>query len=132
MSAAVPGFTVRESKFGPQQTADRLAGAIARHGLTLLARIDHAAAAANAGMTLRPTEVFIFGNPKGGTPLMKQAQTIGIDLPLKALVWQDEAGKTWCGYNAPEWLAARHGVDSKPALDAMAVILAQLVQEAIG
>ncbi len=73
--------------------------------MTILARIDHAAAAAKVGMTLRPTEVLIFGDPLAGTPLMQAAQTLGIDLPLKALVWQDDAGKTWVAYNDPTWLA---------------------------
>ena len=81
--------------------------------MTILARIDHAAAAANVGMALRPTEVLIFGNPLAGTPLMQAAQTIGIDLPLKALVWQDDAGKTWLAYNDPTWLARRHGADRR-------------------
>ena len=108
-----------------------MAAAIARHGLSLLARIDHAGAAANVGMTLRPTEVLIFGNPRGGTPLMQKAQTIGIDLPLKALVWQDEAGKTWLGYNEPEWFAARHGVESRSALEAMTAVLVQLAEAAV-
>ena len=78
--------------------------------MSSMARIDHAAGAAKAGMKLRPTEVLIFGNPKSGTPLMQAAQTLGIDLPLRALVWQDEAEKTWVAYNDPEWLAERHGV----------------------
>jgi len=88
---------------------ERLAASVAAHGMTVFARIDHEAGAAEAGMSLRPTEVLIFGNPKGGTPLMQAAQTMGIDLPLKALVYQDEAGKTWIAYNDPRWLAARHG-----------------------
>ena len=94
----------------PREAMDRLAESVVRRGMTVFARIDHAAAAQEAGMTLAPTEVLIFGNPKGGTPLMQAAQTLGIDLPLKALVWQDAAGKTWVGYNDPGWLARRHGV----------------------
>src|SRR5579862_9816272 len=104
------GLVVIQSRHGPAETADRLAAAIAEHGMTVMARIDHAGAAAKVGMQLRATELLIFGNPRGGTPLMQAAQTIGIDLPLKALVWQDEEGRTWVGYNDPRWLAARHGV----------------------
>ena len=88
----------------------KLIGAVTAKGLAILAHIDHAGAAAEAGMELRPTDLLIFGNPKGGTPLMQANQTMGIDLPLKALVWQDQDGKTWLGYNDPAWLcaSARH------------------------
>ena len=78
-------------------------------GLHIFARIDHAAGAQKIGKTLRPTELLIFGNPQGGTPLMECAQTAGIDLPLKALAWQDASGQVWLGYNDPQFLAARHG-----------------------
>src|SRR5205085_3348222 len=102
------GLTIRPSSYGPKETMDRLAASVVDKGMAILARIDHAAAAAKAGLELRPTEVLIFGNPRAGTPLMQAAQTIGIDLPLKALVWQGESGKTWLGYNDPKWLASRH------------------------
>lgn len=105
------GLITIESKFEPKATAERLAGEIKAHGMTVFARIDHAALAAEAGLTLRPTEVILFGNPRGGTPLMQAGQTVGIDLPLKALVWQDAAGKTQLSYNAPDWLAKRHGLE---------------------
>ena len=101
-------MTICASGYGPKETADRLAAAMKECGITILARIDHAAAAAEVGMMLRPTEVLIFGNPRAGTPLMQAVQTIGIDLPLKALVWQDEGGRTWLAYNDPKWLAERH------------------------
>src|SRR4051794_2841291 len=93
------GLTTCMSSYGPRETMDRLAASVTAHGMTSMARIDHASGAAKAGMKLRPTEVLIFGNPKSGTPLMEAAQTLGIDLPLRALVWQDEAGKTWVAYN---------------------------------
>ena len=107
---AIDGLISLRSHVGPKQTADRLKAELQARGLTLFARIDHAAGAAGAGLALRPTELFVFGNAKGGTPLMQAAQTIGIDLPLKALVWQDEAGDCWFSYNDPAWLAERHGV----------------------
>ena len=107
---AIDGLISLRSHVGPKQTADRLKAELQARGLTLFARIDHAAGAAGAGLALRPTELFVFGNAKGGTPLMQAAQTIGIDLPLKALVWQDEAGDCWFSYNDPVWLAERHGV----------------------
>ncbi|MHB8884464.1 MAG: DUF302 domain-containing protein [Methylovirgula sp.] len=108
---AAVGLTNRESAFGPKETADRLEAEIKAKGLTVFARIDHAAGAAAVDLPLRPTELLIFGNAKGGTPLMQACQTIGIDLPLKALVWQDADGKTWLSYNDPAWLAQRHEID---------------------
>ena len=82
----------------------------------MFARIDHAAGAAEVGLTLRPTELIIFGNARGGTPLMQASQTTGIDLPLKVLVWEDTAGKTWLSYNEPSWIARRHGVANADAI----------------
>jgi len=102
------GLTSVESRFGPKEPMDRLEAEIKARGMNVFARIDHAALAAEAGLTLRPTEVVLFGNPRGGTPLMQASQTIGIDLPLKALVWQDTTGTTWLSYNEPEWMARRH------------------------
>jgi uncharacterized protein (DUF302 family) len=106
------GFATRPSGFEPKETMDRLAAAVAKRGAAVFARIDHASAAAKVGMELRPTELLIFGDPRAGTPLMQAAQTIGIDLPLKALVWRDAEGRTWLGYNDPAWLAERHGVSA--------------------
>ena len=129
---AAPGLTALQSALGPKQTADRLAAAIQARGLTVFARIDHAAGAADVGLTLRPTELLIFGNAKGGTPLMQAVQTIGIDLPLKALVWQDEADITWLGYNDPAWLAERHGIgpDHAAVAAGLAAALRAIAQEA--
>jgi len=125
------GLVVLSCPRTPKEAMDLLAASVVRHGMTVFARIDHAAAAKEAGMTLAPTEVLIFGNPKGGTPLMQAAQTLGIDLPLKALVWQDGAGKTWIGYNDPRWLARRHGVTGHDQqLDGMANALAAVAKEA--
>ena len=106
---AAQGLTTIRSSFGPQDTMDRLEAAVKAKGMTVFARIDHAAGAAEAGLPLRPTAVLIFGNAKAGTPLMQSVQTVGIDLPLKALIWQDTSGDTWLSYNDPAWLAQRHG-----------------------
>ena len=81
-------------------------------------------------MELRPADLLIFGNPKGGTPLMQACQTMGIDLPLKTLVWQDQDGKTWLGYNDPGWLSARHGVENDKVVAAMREMLAALAAQA--
>jgi uncharacterized protein (DUF302 family) len=110
---AVDGLTTIPSSFGPQDTMNRLEAAVRAKGMTVFARIDHAAGASAAGLSLRPTELLIFGNAKAGTPLMQSVQTIGIDLPLKALVWQDTSGNTWLSYNDPAWLAKRHGLSGE-------------------
>ena len=113
---AVPGLTTIKSSHAPNETMARLEAAVKAKGLAVFARIDHAAGASAAGLSLRPTEVLIFGNAKGGTPLMQAVQTIGIDLPLKALVWQDASGETWLSWNDPTWLAARHGLSGVQAV----------------
>jgi uncharacterized protein (DUF302 family) len=112
---AAQGLTTLRSSYGPKDTMNRLEAEVRAKGMTVFARIDHAAGARAAGLSLRPTEVLIFGNAKAGTPLMQSVQTVGIDLPLKALVWQDSSGDTWLSYNDPDWLAQRHGVSGETA-----------------
>jgi len=114
------------------EIADRLEAALAARGITLFARVDHAAGAAAAGLTLRPTILLVFGDAKVGTPLMQAEQTIGIDLPLKMLVWQDAAGSSWLTYTEPAELARRHGVDpaTQPTVAAMSKGLAALANAA--
>jgi uncharacterized protein (DUF302 family) len=107
---AADGLIVVQSSHGPAETMDRLVAEIKAKGLTVFARIDHAAGAHEVGLPLRPTELVIFGNAKGGTPLMQSNQEVGLDLPLKALVWQDATDGTWISYNDPAWLAKRHGL----------------------
>lgn len=110
---------------------DRLEAEIRASGLTIFARIDHAAGANDVGLILRPTEVIIFGNTRGGTPLMQSAQTVGIDLPLKAVVWEDASAKTWISYNEPGWIAQRHGVaDAQTVVNKMADLLGALSRKA--
>jgi uncharacterized protein (DUF302 family) len=108
---AAEGLITVRSTYSPKETMKRLETEVKAKGLTVFARIDHAAGAAEVGLSLRPTELLIFGNAKGGTPLMQSVQTIGIDLPLKILIWQDEARDTWLSYNDPSWLAKRHGAN---------------------
>lgn len=124
----IEGLTTVRSNDGPRETMDRIESAIRAKGMTVFARVDHAAGAREAGLTLRPTELLIFGNAKGGTPLMQAEQTIGIDLPLKVLVWEDAAGATWVSYNEPSWLAARHhlGAAVEPTIAAMSAMLANV------
>jgi uncharacterized protein (DUF302 family) len=111
-AAAADGLVAVKSPHSAQVTMDKLESVAKEKGLNIFARIDHAAGAAKIGKTLRPTAVLIFGNPQGGTPFMECGQSVGIDLPLKALVWQDEASQVWVGYNDPAWIAKRHGVES--------------------
>jgi uncharacterized protein (DUF302 family) len=101
-------------------------------GMTVFSHVDHAAAAEAAGLSLRPTELLIFGSASSGTPLMELVQTIGIDLPLKALVWQDAAGITWLSYTDPSWLAKRHGlvVNAAAPVGALTNALNQLARSA--
>ena len=122
---ATDGLTTLQSSFGPQETVRRLEAAVKAKGMTIFDRIDHAAGASAVGLSLRPTEVLIFGNAKAGTPLMQSVQTIGLGLPLKALVWQDVSRKTWLSYNDPAWLAKRHGLSGE-AEAAVGIITAAL------
>ncbi len=115
------GLTTVPSRHDVKVTIDRLEVAAKAKGMTIFARIDHAAGAISVGLTLRPTELLIFGNAKGGTPLMQLQQTIGIDLPLKALAWEDAAGKTWLSYNEPAWLASRHALGEQGGASAKAL-----------
>ena len=127
----VPGLTTIKSSHSPLETMSRLEAAVKAKGLTVFARIDHAGGASAAGLTLRPTELLIFGNANGGTPLMQAVQTIGIDLPLKALVWQDASGDTWLSWNDPAWLAARHSVSGTEAVTGkLGALLADLAKSA--
>jgi uncharacterized protein (DUF302 family) len=131
---AADGLIALKSSRGPKQTMDRLVAEVEAKGLTVFARINHAAGAEAAGLTLRPTELLIFGNAKGGTPLMQANQSIGIDLPLKALVWQDASGSIWLSYNDPAWLAQRHGLshEADAPVRAMTAMLGAVTRTATG
>jgi uncharacterized protein (DUF302 family) len=109
------GLITIPSAHSVKDTIDRVEAIAKSKGLTVFARVDHAAGANEVGMPLAPTLLLIFGNAKGGTPLMQAKQQAGIDLPLKVLAWQDRAGKTWLSYNDPHWIAQRHGLD--PSVD---------------
>ncbi len=126
------GLVTIASRHPVKETVDRAVATVQAKGMTVFARIDHAAGAKDAGMMLRPTELLIFGNAKAGTPLMKASQPIGIDLPLKLLAWEDESGKVWLSYNDPAWLAARHGLgaESTATTTAMREALAALAKHA--
>jgi uncharacterized protein (DUF302 family) len=131
---AADGLITIRSSYGPVETMNRLEAEVKGKGLTEFAHIDHAASATAVGLALNPTDLLIFGNAKGGTPLMQAVQTIGIDLPLKILVWQDAGGQTWLSYNDPHWLAKRHGIDgaAAAAVNGLAGALAGLARAAAG
>jgi uncharacterized protein (DUF302 family) len=125
------GLIAVKSPFAAKDTMDRFEEHAKQRGLNVFARIDHAAGAAKVGKTLRPTEVLIFGNPQGGTPLMECAQSVGIDLPLKALVWEDAQGQVWLGYNDPAFLAQRHGAAQCPAVGSLREALSGLAESTV-
>jgi uncharacterized protein (DUF302 family) len=126
------GLVTLASRYSVKQTLDRLETGLKAKSIAVFARIDHAAGAASVAMPLRPTELLIFGNPKSGTPLMQANQTIGIDLPLKVLVWQDDGGRVWLTYTDPHWIAQRHRLSSSTdaSVGALAAGLATLAQAA--
>jgi uncharacterized protein (DUF302 family) len=110
---------------------DRLEAELRAQKVNIFARIDHAAGAHEAGLELRPTEVIIFGNARGGTPLMQLNQTAGIDLPLKVLVWQDAEQNTWISHNEPSWIALRHGLtNADPIVGKLTALLHAVISKA--
>jgi len=129
--SAADGLIAVKSAYGPRETMDRLELLLKEKGMAIFARVDHAAAAAKVGKKLRPTEVLIFGNPQGGTPFMECSQTVGIDLPLRILVWEDESGQVWLGYNDLDYLASRHGVPQCAAAENLKRALAGFAQMAV-
>jgi uncharacterized protein (DUF302 family) len=128
------GLVTLTSCYPVPDTIDRLEDAVTAAGLQVFARVDHAAGAREVGLDLRPTELLLFGNARGGTPLMQDRQTAGIDLPLKVLAWADESGQTWLSYNDPAWIAERHGLGG-PSAAAVATLreaIAKLAHAAAG
>ena len=110
LASADNGLISIKSAHNVKKTADRLENTLKEKGMTVFIRIDHAKGAQKVGKKLRPTETIIFGNPNVGTPLMQCSQSVAIDLPQKALVWEDEKGRVWLSYNDPTYLARRHGI----------------------
>ena len=125
------GLIAVKSTYSPKETMDRMEKVLQAKGMTIFARIDHAAGAVKVGKQLRATEVLIFGNAQSGTPFMECSQTIGIDLPQKALVWEDGSGQVWLGYNEPTYVAGRHGASQCPVVGNLKQALAGFAQAAI-
>ena len=115
------GLITLPSKHSVSETIERLVAIAVEKNLQVFARVDHARNARDVGLELRPMELVIFGNPRAGTPLMQAVATMGIDLPVKALAWEDESGQAWLTYNDARWLGARHGLpaSSEPTLSAI-------------
>jgi uncharacterized protein (DUF302 family) len=128
----VDGVLSLESRAAFTDTVERLVASLQQRGLTLFARLDHAAGAAAAGLALRPTQLLVFGNARGGTPLMQAQQQLGLELPLRVLVWQDEALRTWVSHPDLQWTARRYGLPetSAAAVAHLAAVLKALVREA--
>jgi uncharacterized protein (DUF302 family) len=117
------------SRYSVPETLARLQSILKEKNITVFALIDHSGEAEKAGLKMRPTQLLIFGNPKGGTPLMVAAPRLAIDLPLKALAWQDEQGQVWLSHNSPEYLQQRHGFSSE--LMKNIAVVGALVQKAV-
>jgi len=129
---AADGLVSVASRHSVKETIDRFEHAAKGKGQIIFARVDHTAGAQKIGKALRPTELLIFGNPMGGTPLMECAQTAGIDLPMKALAWQDAAGQVWLSYNDPRFLLQRHAIrECGTVAETLTKALAGLAQEAV-
>ncbi|MBV8307442.1 MAG: DUF302 domain-containing protein [Gammaproteobacteria bacterium] len=116
------GITCIGSRHPVAQTLERLESLLKERGVTIFARIDFSGDAARAGLTMRPEQMLIFGNPRAGTPLMQSVPAAGLDLPLKALVWEDAAGSTQVAYNDPQYIIRRHGLDAALAANLAAVV----------
>lgn len=131
-ASADTGLITVESKHSVQITLDRLTEIMTSKGITIFARVDHAAGAKKIGTKMAPTQLLLFGNPKLGTPLMMSSRTIGIDLPLKALAWRDDNGKVWVSYNDPAFLKSRHKMsDRDPVFEKMGNVLKGLIGKAV-
>jgi uncharacterized protein (DUF302 family) len=110
------------SSYPVAATLERLESLLKERGVMIFARIDFSGDAGRAGLTMRPEQMLIFGNPKAGTPLLQSVPTAGLDLPLKALVWEDAAGQTRIAYNDPQYIIQRHGLDAALAANLAAVV----------
>jgi uncharacterized protein (DUF302 family) len=127
-SESPPGVVRIRSHHSVAATLERLEASLKERGVLIFARIDFSADAARAGLQMRPEQMLIFGNPKGGTPLMQAVPTAGLDLPLKALAWEDADGSTWIAYNDPQYVVHRHGL--APALSANLAAVTPLLEQA--
>lgn len=133
VSASTDGIIKKQSENSVAHTIDKLESLVASKGFTVFVRVNHAAGAAAVGQALRPAELLIFGNPKVGSALMSSNITVGLDLPVKVLVWEDEQGRVWLAYNDPQYLAERHGIINRPeVVERMSEVLLKFTDVAVG
>lgn len=116
VALAEEGLITKQSPHSVTETIDRLQAALESKGITIVVRWTHSEKAAGVGIEMRPTELLIFGNPKLGSHLMTSRQSVGIDLPMKALAWEDAKGQVWLAYNDPAYIAKRHGITDRPEI----------------
>ncbi|MEH6444854.1 MAG: DUF302 domain-containing protein [Oceanospirillaceae bacterium] len=131
IAVAETGIIAVKSKHDVTVTTDNLSAILKSKGMTVFSRIDHAAGAAKIGESIPPTQLLVFGNPKIGTKLMQCSPSAAIDLPMKALIWQDDKQQTWIGYNSPKYLASRHAIKGcDPVLNKVEQALANFANKA--
>lgn len=131
--ASSDGIIMKQSQHSVTRTMDKLETLVASKGFTVFVRIDHAAGAKSVNQSLAPTELLIFGNPKVGSALMSSQASVGLDLPVKVLVWEDEQGRVWLAYNDPRYLAERHGIEDRAeVIERMSGALGKLSNAAVG
>ena len=124
------GLIHLKSPYSVAETIKRLESALLAKNVTIFARVDHSGEAEKVGLTMRPTHLLVFGSPKAGTPLMVASPTLAIDLPLKALVWEDAEGKVWLSYNSPDYLQRRHEIPDE--LMTKITIVGTVLEQAVG
>lgn len=133
VSASTDGIIKKPSQNSVLHTMDKLESLVASKGFKVFVRIDHAAGASSVGQALPPAELLVFGNPKVGSALMSSEITVGLDLPVKVLVWEDEEGRVWLAYNDPRYLAKRHGINDRPeVVERMSEALLKLTDVVVG
>jgi uncharacterized protein (DUF302 family) len=133
LSAATDGIIKKQSENSVAHTMDKLESLVASKGFNVFVRINHAAGAASVGQALPPAELLIFGNPKVGSALMSSEITVGLDLPVKVLVWEDGQGRVWLAYNDPRYLAERHDIMNRPeVIERMSEVLLKFTDVAVG
>ena len=125
-------FTQKRSPYNVSETLDRLESVLKKKGITVFARVDHKYGAKKAGLQMQPTQLLIFGNPKMGTPLMNENPLMGLDLPMKALAWEDKKGQVWLAYTNPSELQRRHKIKNAQIIKKMTAALDGLTNKAIG
>lgn len=130
-ASASDAFIQKKSKYAVSETLDRLESILKKKGITIFARVDHAAGAKNVGLEMTDTQLLIFGNPKMGTPLMNEQRLVGLDLPMKVLAWKDASGQTWIAYTSPDELKSRHRLKNEKIIDKMKNALNGMTDKAL-